>query len=1065
MTQQQIHYRVLGPVTASRDAETFDLGQARQQAVFVTLLLEMNRPVSVHSIVDAVWGESGPGGGRNAVQTYISRLRRALRLGREAGEPGPALLWTERGYVLRGDPALVDHVQFERHMAAAELSGRHGDHTAAAEQIQAALDLWRGEPFTGLDGPLVEAERRRLSERYLAALECRASTDIDLHHYADAVAELSRLAAAHPLRERFQALLMIGLQRCGRQAEALAVFQDTRRRLSEELGIEPGPDLRSVQQQVLRGEFERSRHPHSEVLVGRNQLPGDIADFTGRQDEMRRLLAAIPRNEAQATVLVQAVDGMAGVGKTALVVHAAHRLRSRYPDAQLYIDLHGNAAERRPTEPAAALDTLLRAIGVPGELIPGEPDERMSLWRSKLAGRSALIVLDNAADADQVRPLVPGTPTCLVLVTSRRRLIDLEGCTTLSLNVLPREDAVTLFATIVGDDRGLAEPAAVAEIVLLCGHLPLAIRIAAGRLRARPAWRVHEMAERLRQPRRRLDHLTAGSRSVTAALTVSYNDLPGDHQQVFRLLGLHPGPDFDACAAAALADMDVVIVEQILEALIDVHLLEQAVSGRYSLHGLVAEYATILAQQSDSDCETAMTRLFDYYRYAAWTASTVIFPDAAVRSLDPVEPTTAVPALTDPRDCIAWLHSERPNLLAVAKYAARASWNGYTKQFSEILCHYLTGIHCSDEAVELHSDAIDVARRAGEWGEECRLLTNLGFTLWRTRHGPQALSMLSEAAHLAHARGDSAAEIRALHHCGLVYFRLGRYCDALISYHRALLLSRTVGDRFYEGHALNGLGLVYKLMDFYDEALSCIRQALRVADETKNVYLRSSALIRVGEIHLRMGRSDQVLVYLQAARQALAPLLPNTLFHNWLWVQIGNAHYCLGQHRAALYNLRKALGLAEKNGDLIPECYAHLGMGNVYRQQGRYHTAVAHYTRALTISRVTASPYEEMLAYDGIASVYFHTARVVDARRYWKKALAVASNLGVSEAQRIVGRLGAVDPDFATEQATRSALSHSTEFHVAAFSIRGDISPPLDMESPSYIVTAEGECGPPPLIR
>ncbi|MBF6329907.1 AfsR/SARP family transcriptional regulator [Nocardia transvalensis] len=1041
LAERQIRYGVLGPVTASRDEQTIDLGQARQQAVFVTLLLEMNRPLSVNSIIDAVWGEHRPGDARNAIQTYISRLRRALALGREPDEPGPALLWTERGYVLRGDPSLLDCVVFERHMATAELCRRHGDYGAAAEKIEAALELWRGEPFTGLDGPFIEAERRRWSERYLSALECRAATKIDLHRYADAVAELTQLVAAHPLQERFRALLMFALYRCGRRAEALEVFQDIRRRLTEELGIEPGPELRKLQQQILRGEFEQSEYTHPEVLVSRNQLPGDIADFTGRKDEMARLMAAIPRDTAPATVLVEAVDGMAGVGKTTLAVHAAHQLSSRYPDAQLYIDLHGHAAEQEPTEPAAALDTLLRAIGVPGEVIPGDLDARAALWRSKLAVRSALIVLDNAADADQVRPLLPGTPTCFVLVTSRRRLIDLEGCRTLSLGVLPLEDAVGLFATIVGDDRVAAEPEAVEEIVRLCGRLPLAIRIAAGRLRARPAWRVGELAQRLRQPRRRLDHLSAGSRSVTAALTVGYKDLPVDQQRVFRLLGLHPGPDFDAYATAALADIDVDVAEQILEALVDVHLLEQVVSGRYSFHDLVRDFAATLTRPSDPGRAAALTRLFDHYRYAAWTASTTLFPDDSVRSLDPLEPTTPIPALTDPHDCMAWLHSERPNLLAVAKYAARVCWPGYTKQFSEILWQFLTGLQCSDDAIKLHSDAIEVARRTGEQEQECRLLTNLGFTLWRTRHGRQALSVLNEAVQLAHARGDRAAEIRAMHHCGLVYFRLGRYRDALISYHGALLLSRIGGDRFFEGHALNGLGLVYKVMGYHEEALSCLRRALRVADDTTNLYLRASALIRAGETRLRTGRYEQALVHLEDARETLAPMLPHTLFHNWLWVQIGIAHYHLGQHEAALDNLRRALALAERNRDLIPECYAHLGLGNVHRWRGQHHTALVHYSRALGISRSTVSPYEEVLACDGIALSYLQNVRIADARRYWETAFAIASDLGIPEALPIADRLGAVDPNFTAEQAVRSAASRSAEFRAVAYSIRSDISP------------------------
>ncbi|GAA5094642.1 AfsR/SARP family transcriptional regulator [Nocardia iowensis] len=1081
MAHTQIRYGVLGSFTAMRDDREIELGPAKQQAVLAALMLEMNRPVTVNAIIDGVWGEHPPGDARNGVQTYVSRLRRVLAPCRKTAEP--ALVWAETGYVLHGDPSLSDHVAFDRLIATAERCRRESDLDAAATHTDAALALWRGEPFSGLAGPIIEAERRRLQERYLTALEHRAGIKLARGHYAEAVAELAPLVSSYPLQERFRTLLMLGLYHCGRQAEALMVFQDAQRRLAEEIGIEPGRELRELHRRILRDEIEPpldapsgaptgrnesaygvadfnipaegaptisaiggttdagSTESRPEVATSRNQLPGDIADFTGRNDEMRRLLADTPATEARPAVLIEAIDGMPGVGKTTLAIHAAHRLSSRYPDAQLYIDLHGHADERAPIEPMVALDRLLRAVGVPSESIPPDLDARAALWRTEIASRSALLVLDNVADADQVRPLLPGTPSCLVLITSRRRLVELDVAKTLSLDVLSAEDATALFTTIVNDDRVLAEPDAVDETVRLCGYLPLAIRIAAGRLRARPVWPIDRLAERLRHPSHRLEHLSAGSRSVAAALTASFQDLPIEQQRVFRLLGLHPGRDFDTYATAALADIGVDAAEQILEGLVDVHLLEQVVSGRYRFHNLVRDYAATLSEPSDIDCSAALTRLFDYYRYAAWAVGSKILPDRTIRIGHLPKPTTPTPALAGHHECVAWLHRERLNLLAIAREATRARWSDYTRLFSEVLWWpYVTGLRCSDDVITLHFDAVEVARSSGEHAEECRLLVNLGYTLWRIRHYQQALVVLDDAIRLAHGMGDYSNAARAMHHSGLVYFRLARYRDALMGYHQALSLSRSIDDKFMEGYALQGIGQVYERMGYCDDALDHLRQALSVADDTGDPYLRSCALMRMSDTDIRIGRYDDALAHLADARKTLAPMSSNTLFHNYLSIRIGHASCLTKQYENALDNFRTALALAERNNDLILECCAHLGIGDVHRRQEHPREALAHYERALQIAYASGSPYEEVLAYDAIAAVNHHSARFSIARQHWKAALTIAAGLGIPETQRIADHIADIDSTVLST-ATQAAESRSAEFRRAADLLRCNIPP------------------------
>ncbi|WP_433654357.1 BTAD domain-containing putative transcriptional regulator [Nocardia sp. CA-128927] len=1090
MAQTQIRYGVLGSFTAWWDDREIELGPAKQQAVLAALLLEMNRPVSVNAIIDGVWGEHPPSDARNGVQTYVSRLRRALAPRRRVAEP--ALVRADTGYVLHGDPSLSDHVAFDRLIATAERCRRDSDLAAAASHTDAALALWRGEPFSGLAGPIIEAERRRLQERYLAALEHRAGIKLARGQHAEAVAELAPLVSSYPLQERFRTLLMLGLYHCGRQAEALMVFQDAQRRLADEIGIEPGRELRELHRRILRDEIEppvEATHtqtgrnesayggadfidldqkspgpsatmaveeapligsvgglskttPRPEVLPSRNQLPRDIADFTGREAEVARLLADIPPEAARQSVLIEAIDGMAGVGKTTLAIHAAHQLSDRFPDAQLYLDLHGHAAESAPIEPMVALDRLLRAVGVPSESIPPDLDARAALWRTEIAARSALLVLDNVADATQIRPLLPGTSSCLVLITSRRRLVDLEVSKSLSLDVLSCADATALFATIVNDDRAVAEPDAVEETVRLCGYLPLAIRIAAGRLRARPVWPIDRLAERLRHPNNRLEHLSAGSRSVATALTASFQDLPLDQQRTFRLLGLHPGRDFDTYATAALADIGIDAAEQILEALVDVHLLEQVVSERYRFHNLVRDYAATLIQPSDLDGAAALTRLFDYYRYAAWAVGSKILPDRISRIVDLPRPVTPMPALASHQECVAWLHSERLNLLAIAREATRGRWSDYTGLFSEILWWpYVTGLRCSDDAITLHFDAVEVAHSNGEQAEECRLLVNLGYTLWRMRHCRQALVVLNDAVRLAHGMGDYGSAARAMHHSGLVYFRLARYRDALMGYHQALSLSRWSGDKFMEGYALQGLGQVHERMGYYDEAFEYLRLAVGVADETGDPYLRSCALMRISDTDVRIGRYDDALAHLEDARKTLSPMPSNTLFHNYFSIRIGNVYCAMKQFPAALDSLRTALARAERNNDLILKCSTHLGIGDVHRRQGQYREALGHYERALHIARASGSPYEEVLSYDAIATVNYCSAHFSVARQRWKAALAIASRLGVPETRRIANHVASIDSTFLAASATRAAEAHSAEFRRAADLIRGSISP------------------------
>ncbi len=575
----------------ARDNRPRKLGAAKQRTLLGVLLLNANRPVAVDRLVDALWPHGSPRTALVALRTYVSSLRQALGLGEHPQLP--RLSTVPGGYQMNCTAADLDLLAFEDLVREGRQALYDDQPAQAAERLRRALALWRGRPFedVALD-PDLRLELIRLEERKLAAQEAWLGTQLDLGHHEDVLTELDALVAENPLREMLWAQRMLALYRSGRRAEALRAYGDLRCHLVAELGVEPSPALQRLHVRILTGQAELpARVPRGAAVVPR-QLPGDVGAFTGRERELAELVAlATDRRDPPVT---GAIDGMAGVGKTALVVHAAHRLAGSHPDGHLFADLHGYAQGVAPADPADVLDRFLRALGTPGEAVPHGLEARAALWRTLVTGRRVLVVLDNAHSEAQVAPLLPGTRECTVLITSRRRLAGLDDVRSISLGVLPPADAVALFARSTAPERLAGEPQAlVAEIVELCGRLPLAIRIAAARLRHRPGWALHHLAERLRV-RHALSELTAGQRSVSATIDLSYRALGPDQQRMFRVLGLHQGIDIDTYAAAALDHVPVALADRLLEDLLDANLLQQDVPGRYRFHELVRAHAAAI---------------------------------------------------------------------------------------------------------------------------------------------------------------------------------------------------------------------------------------------------------------------------------------------------------------------------------------------------------------------------------------------------------------------------------------------------------------------------------------
>ncbi|MGW0519623.1 ATP-binding protein [Crossiella sp. NPDC003009] len=632
---------------------------------------------------------------------------------------------------------------------------------------------------------------------------------------------------------------------------------------------------------------------------GRNDLPGDTAEFTGRAEEVERLLAELDDGRPR-TVVIDAIDGMAGVGKTTLAVHVAHRLAGRYPDGALFIDLHGHASEREATDPAAALEMLLRALGVGGERIPAGLDQRASLWRAELAGRRVLVVLDNAVSAAQVRPLLPGAAGCLALVTSRGRLAGLGSGRAVSLDVLSAGDAVVLFERVAGAERVAGQREAVAELVRWCGFLPLAVRIAAARLRGRPAWTVADLTERLREGR------LAG---VGAAFELSYRQLTVAQQRLFRLLGLHPGPDIERRAAAALAGIEVVAAEELLEELVDAHLLQQPVPGRYRFHDLVRQYAQRLAA-GEADREAALA---GHYLSTAHAADRLLAPH---REPIPLEPPAADSHLRDEAAALAWFDAEEGNLAAVHRLAGDRGWHLLVWQLAGALdvVHRRRGrLH---GALALWQAGLAAAEALGDLAARARGHRLLGHAFARAGQHEEAVRHLGQALELAEQSGDALAQAHTQHTLAWAREQLGNNEHALAHATRALELYRGLGLPLREAQALNAVGWYHALLTDFEQARAHCENALSLLRKHRDSAAPDSlgyTLDSLGYIAQHTGRHADALDYY---RQALTVYreLGNTYEEANTLAKLAEAQLALGESGPAGDVWRQALRLYRRQG-------------------------------------------------------------------------------------------------------------------------------------------------------
>lgn len=955
-----LRFSLLGPVRAWRGEEPLTTGSPQQRALLAALLLREGRTATAGELIDALWGEDPPSQALAAVRTYASRLRKALDSGVLVSESG--------GYAIRSTGEGALDLAVAQDLAAEAEKARHtGDLCQARALLGRALTLWDGEALAGVPGPYAEAHRVRLEEWRLQLLESRLYMDLEQGCHAETVSELTALTAAHPLRERLRELLMLALYRSGRQAEALAVYADTRRLLAEELGVDPRSGLRDLQQRILQADptLAEPSAPVAEPAsapVRPAQLPATVTDFTGRTAFVTELGEVLASADGR-VMAVSALAGIGGVGKTTLAVHVAHQARSSFPDGQLYVDLQGAGA--RASEPEAVLGSFLRALGTADSAIPDSLEERSALYRSVLDGRRILVLLDNARDAAQVRPLLPGTAGCAALITSRVRMVDLAGAHLVDLDVMSPDEALALFTRIVGEERVAAEREAALDVVAACGFLPLAIRIAASRLAARRTWTVSVLAAKLADERRRLDELQAGDLAVKATFELGYGALEPAQARAFRLLGLADGPDLSLAAAAAVLDLPVEDTEDLLESLVDTSLLESAAPGRYRYHDLVRLYARACAERDEQppgEREAAMSRLLDFY--LATAAGVYAIERPGDRLVDHLE-RTRYPGLafSSPHTAQDWLYAEANCLMACVRQSV--------------------GTATLRRAVDLLWATKDLA----ESGANAR-----GYEV--------AALAVRQAARKAR---DARAEGRARTALTNVHLVAGRFREADEEARQAMALAAEARDPLPSCWAPNDRGIIAIYENRHADGERYLQQAIDNFRADGNDVGEASALCNLSRIHVAMGRTPSAI---ELAQQGI-----DIYDRMGLTLRLANGRYALGialtrarQLPEALDQLTEALSLFHDNRQPLWEGVTHFRIAEVHLAAQRPTLAASHAEQAIAL-RGIGGEWRRGTVLTVLGRALAAIGQSDRAKACWLEALSIYEQLDSPEADEVRGLL------------------------------------------------------------
>ena len=917
--------------------EPATLSAARLRALLAVLLWRANRPVPADELAELVWDGAPPAATAMAARTLVMRLRRQLD-----GCAAARIVTRPAGYAIEAGAEELDASRFEALTQEAGAAVRAGRWAQAAGTASEALGLWRGAPLADVPSQLLRDRWvPRLEQLRMQALDWRIEADLHEGRHEQVIPELRELTARHPLREGFQGQLMLALYRSGRQAEALGAYQHARGVIVAELGVEPGPGLRDLHQRMLSadpalaadgpvraGRTESAGRAGPERVTPR-ELPPAVPDFTGRCAELDALTRLLDRRgeHGPGAVVISAISGTAGVGKTALAVHFAHQVADRFGDGQLYVNLRGFDPSNAPVTPAEAVRGLLDVLGVPPERVPAGADAQAGLYRSLLADKRMLIVLDNARDEQQVRLLLPASPASLVVITSRNQLAGLavaDGARLVSLDVLPHDEAVQLLAARIGDRRAAAEPGPVHEIAALCAHLPLALAVAAARGAARPRFPLAALAAELRGATERLDALDSGDQaaSVRAVFSWSYRQLSDQAARMFRLLGLHPGPDISVPAAASLAGCQVPEALRLLGELTRDCLLTEHVLGRYAFHDLLRAYAGGLAVDIDSEQEqgAATRRLLDHYMHTAARASRALH-----RACEEVDLAAPVPGVTpeeivDPQQALTWFKAEHHVLLAVATLAAAYGVYVHAWQLPWAMAPFLERRGHFQECAAIQSTALPAATRLG----------------------------------------DTVGEAVSSRLLARAYVFLGDYDRALDHLANALVSYDQLGNRQGEGLVHVCLATIAERQGRYSDALSHSQQALHLYQVVGHKVGEAALLNNVGWYHAMLGDYQQARMFCEQAL-ALSAILDEPEYPYHAWDSLGYVERQLGNLGAAANCYQRSLSLCREAGARYDEAAIATDLGDTYHAAGELSQARDAWQQALIILEELGDPAVEKL--------------------------------------------------------------------------------------------------------
>ncbi|MQY06556.1 AfsR/SARP family transcriptional regulator [Actinomadura macrotermitis] len=952
-----MEFRILGPMELWARGERHTPGWAMERRVLACLLLAPGRPVPAETLIERLWDDEPPSRARSLLHTQITRLRGRLH-GLDADV---RLRHRPGGYVLETDPEKIDYHRFRTLRAQARAVADSGDPGRALRLLREAATLWRGIPLDGVAGTWADRARRNIEEDLLSGALDRLALELSRHGHGEVVTELNDLAARFPYDEKPVELLMVALYRSGRSAEALQIYERLRRRLDDELGATPGAAVRELHRRVLTADPDLMLPARAAPAARRpSDLPRDVPTFTGRTAELAALTALAERDGEAVAVL--AVDGMPGVGKTALAVHLAHRLADRYPDGHVFLQLNAHHFEYAPLDPATALERLLSIFGVPVEDQPESLEARAGQWRGRLAGRRVLLVLDDVVGHDQIRHLLPGTPGSLVIVTGRHRLAGLDAVRPVSLDVLAPDDAVRLLSRVTAGRIAAGDPHA-RTVAALCGHLPLALQLAGSRLLHRPSWSAADLAARLGEGGDRLTGIRAGDRDLTGVFELSYRDLPERARRAFRLLGLYPGADIAAAEAAVLFGASRAQSEEILEILLDHHLVTEPQHGRHRFHDLLREYARRLAAADPPpDGEAALDRLLDHYLDTAGGAGT-------------------------PR---RWLRAEIGNLLAAAAFAADHGRPAHAARLAALLASYMEAGGLWGKAAGLHERAVRIWRDLGDEAAMMRALADLAEIAWRSGDHERALSAAGEGLEIARARRDRRATAGFLDRFGLVHWHRSEYDVATGYFERALAAYRESGERRGEAEVLDHMGIVLWHQGRYADAIARMEAALALYESEGYLHGQQMTLHNIGRVENSIGRYEEAIGHYERSA-AVKEMRPQ---HRAIWLtNVANIYRDTGRAEHAIEEYRRALLIYREIGDRRGECDSLNQIGVCFAQLGREGEAVIHHQMALSLSQDLSERFEQAHALYGIGEAHLRAGRTGPAREHFEKSLEIARSI------------------------------------------------------------------------